>query len=193
VDLTNTTARALGGVLDRAGIKWEYDADGDIKVQHRLPRPPWVDLVFYEIAPDWSIRGQFLNARATPRAEGGVYFERPTDGSETTGPAAKVVDVYFMPELGGVGMQVHATIAPLGLARPFQIAIMPTRQQVSRIETSFPRYVGVGEGGQFFMKSGVTGSDLPEAAFVSALREGLEVGLEMFKGPFTGSAFRTSE
>lgn len=190
MDLTNTTARALGDVLNRAGISWEYDDEGDIKIEHRLPRPPWVDLVFYEVADDWSMRGHFLNARATSQADGGVYFERPAGGSATAGPAAKIVDVYFIPEPGGVSMQVHAKIQPLAVAtaRPFQIAIMPSRQQINRIERSFPRFHGVGEGGQFFMAGGAAGTNLPEDALVYVFEEALEVGLGMFEGPFTGDA-----
>lgn len=187
MDLTNTTARELGAVLDRAGIKWEYDPDGDIKVQHAVPRPPWIDLVSLEIASDWSMRGRFLNARSTLGGDGGVHFAPPADGSTTMGPAAKVVDVYFAPTPGGVNMQVHATVAPL--ERPFHLAIMPAPEQVSRVERSYPRYLGTGDLETFFMAGGATGIDLPEAALVNVLREALQVGLKLFEGPFTGRAY----
>lgn len=141
------------------------------------------------------MRGQFLNARAVPQANGLTRWEVPLGGYAPTAVAQKVVTVYLIPRPGGVGIQVHASIAPSSQPRPMHIKVIPGRDQVSRIERSYPGFVGRAEtrdgGSQFWMSGGVTGKRVDEDDLLDMLRTTFDVGLEMFDGPFTGWMYST--
>lgn len=190
MDLMNTSPQEIGSALDHAGITWSFDDDGDVRVRTRSSQQPWIDAVFYEFdvaKGDWSMRGQFLNGRAVPQSNGMTQWEVPLRGDlRPTAIAQKVVDVYLMPRSGGVGMQVHALIAPQDQPRSIHIKIAPSAEQVSRIERAFPRFVGAGDQRQYWMSGGATGAGVDEAEFTDLVREAFHVGLEMFEGPFTG-------
>lgn len=194
MDLARVTSHGIGSVLDRAGVTWTYDNDGDIRVRFRSGQQPWTDVVFYEFdaaKADFSMRGQFLNARAVPQANGMTRWEVPLGGLEPTAVAQKVVTVYLMPRPGGVGMQVHASIAPMEQPRPMHIKVIPGTQQVNRIERAFPGFVGRGDNKQYWMTGGATGTRVDEADLLDMLSQTRQVGLEMFNGPFTGWLYST--
>lgn len=189
MDLTRATSHGIGSVLDRAGVTWTYDDDGDIRVRFRSGQQPWTDVVFYEfdtVKADFSIRGQFLNARAVPQANGTTGWEVPLGGLQPTAVAQKVVTVYLIPHAGYVRVQVHAAIAPLDQARPMHIKVIPGSQQVTSIESAFPGFVGTGNSEAYWMSSAPTGTNVEEASFLALLGSARQVGLHMFDGPFTG-------
>lgn len=176
-------------MLDRAGVTWNYDNDGDIRVRFRSSQQPWTDAVFYEfdtVKADFSIRGQFLNARAVPQANGRMGWEVPRGGIQPTALAQKVVTVYLIPQAGYVRVQVHAAIAPLDQPRPMHIKVIPGRPQVTKIEETFPGFVGTGDSEAYWMSSAPTGTDVGEADFLALLRSTGQVGLHMLDGAFTG-------
>ena len=195
MDLTRASAQEIGSALDRAGVTWNYDDDGDVRVRFRSSRPPSTDLVFYEFdtaKADFSMRGQFLNGRAVPQDNGMTRWEVPLNsGHEPTAVAQKVVTVYLMPRPGSVSVQIHASIAPLAQPRPMHIKVIPGRQQVSRIERQFPGFVGTEGNTHFWMSSAVTGTHADEAEFRNLIHTTSQVGLAMFDGPFTGWMYST--
>ncbi len=189
MDLTSTTSAEIGAVLDRASIAWNYDEDGDIKVRFRSSQEPWTDLVFYEFdtsKDDWSVRGKFLGAQRTPLGDGTERWDVPRDGLKPTALAQKVVDVYLMPNPEGVGIQIHAAVAPLRQPRPMHITVVPGDQQVGSIERSYPRYVGKRSEAGFWFSGGATGLSVNEEHFIGMLREAFGIGLQMFEQEFSG-------
>lgn len=195
MDLTTATGQGIGSTLDRAGVSWSFDKDGDVRVRFRSSQQPWIDAVFYEFdtaQADFSMRGQFLNGRAVPQGNGMTSWEVPLDlGYEPTAVAQKVVTMYLMPRPGNVNVQIHAAIAPLGQQRPMHIKVVPGSTQVNKIEREYPGFVGTTGGTHFWMSCGVTGTDVDEADFVDMVRTASDVGLAMFDGPFTGWLYST--
>ena len=195
MDLTNATSQMIGSALDRAGVTWNYDGDGDIKVRFRSTEPPGTDVVFYEFdtaKADFSIRGQFLNARATRQADGATRWEVPADSvHEPTAVAQKVVTAYLMPRLGRLDIQVHASIAPLAQQRSMHLKVIPGREQISRIEKQFSGFVGTEGNTHFWMSSALSGTHVDELAFRDAIRAISLVGIAMFDGPLTGWMYST--
>ncbi|QSR30822.1 hypothetical protein CFI00_10025 [Nocardioides sp. S5] len=177
------------------GVTWSYDDDGDVRVRFRSTQPPATDAVFYEFdtaKADFSMRGQFLNARAVPQGNGTIMWEVPPDsGLEPTAVAQKVVIVYFMPRRGQMEVQIHASVAPLGQPQPMHIRVIPGDQQVRSIETEFQGFVGAHDGTQFWMSAAVTGTDVDEMQFSQLVRTTSQVGQAMFEGPFTGWMYST--
>lgn len=193
MDLTRTNSQEIGSVLDRAGVTWNYDRDGDIRVRFRAGQPPWIDTVFYEFdttRADWSMRGEFLNGRAIPQSDGTTRWEvPPTAAHSPTAVAQKVVDVYIIPAEGGLMFQIHAAIVPLK-AQPPHIKITPSAEQVGRIERQ-TGFKGVEGDRLFWLAGGYAAANVEEADFVGLVSEVGKVGLAMFDGPFTGWAFTT--
>lgn len=177
-------------MLDRAGITWIFDEDGDIRVRFRSDQQPWIDAVFYEFdtaKADWSMRGEFLGASALQQPDGTTRWEVPVrDGLRPTAVAQKVVDLYLMPRTGGVSMQIHSSIAPLDQPMPMHIKVKPGADQIARIEQAFPRFVAARDERDLWMSGGATGARVDEADFVDLVGEAFDIGLEMFRGPFTG-------
>ncbi|WP_206475283.1 hypothetical protein [Microbacterium sp. KRD172] len=189
MDLTRTTSSEIGAALDRASIAWSYDEDGDVRVRFRAAQEPWTDLVFYEFdtdKADWSVRGRFLGAQRTPLGDGSERWDAPHDGQRPTSLAHKVVDIYLIPEPGGVVIQIHAAVAPLKQPRPMHITVVPGDQQISSIERSYPRYTGKHSEAGFWFSGGATGSDVAEEYFIEMLREASGIGLKMFEYQFSG-------
>lgn len=190
LDLTSVTSREIGTALDRAGIPWSFDDDGDVQVRFRANQPPWVDAVFYEfdtVRQDFSLRGQFLNARLAPRPGGGFNLEVPlTPGQKCTAVAQKIVTIYLSPRPGGIGVQIYAAIAPLDQPRPMHIRVIPGREQVGKIERAYPGFVGRGDERSFWLGSGFGGKDVSESDFSATVRDVSLIGLQMLEGPFTG-------
>jgi hypothetical protein len=195
MDLTRATAQEIGSALDRAGVTWNYDDDGDVRIRFRSSQQPGTDAVFYEFdtaKADFSVRGQFLNAHAVPQDNGTTSWEVPLDsGHEPTAVAQKVVTVYLMPRPGRVSIQIHASIAPLAQPRPMHIKVIPGSQQVSRIEREFPGFVGAEGNTHFWMSCDVTGTSADETEFRNLIRTVSQVGMAMFDGPFTGWIYST--
>lgn len=198
MNLTRATSHEIGSALDRAGVTGSYDDDGDIRVRFRSSQQPWTDVVFYEfdaVKADFSMRGQFLNGRAVPQANGMTRWEVPFGGLQPTAVAQKVVTVFLMPRPGAVGIQIHASIAPAQQPDPMHIKLVPGRDQVSRIESAFPGFVGRAEtrdgSSQFWMSGGVIGKRVDEDDLLDMLCTTFDVGLEMFEGPFTGWMYTT--
>jgi hypothetical protein len=195
MNLTHATARDIGSVLDRAGITWTYDDEGDIRVRFRSNQPPGTDAVFFEFdttKTDFSMRGQFLNGRAVAQDNGEIRWEVPLDaGHEVTAIAQKVVTAYLMPRPGMVNVQIHAAIAPLGYAHPMHIKVIPGSQQVSKIEREFPGFLGAKSNTHFWMSTAVEGAHVEETQFLSFIRTISQVGHAMFEGPFTGWMYST--
>ena len=194
VDLTRATAQELGSALDRVGVTWSYDDEGDIRFRFRSNQPPGTDVVFYEfdtVKADFSMRGQFLNGRPIPQGNGMTLWEAPLDSDyEPTAVAQKVVTVYLMPRPGSVRIQIHASIQPLGQPRPMHIKLIPGSRQVSRIEMESPGFVGMEGNRQFWMSGGVTGT-VDEAGIRGLIQTTSQVGYAMFDGPFTGWMYST--
>ncbi|GEM_PF-3453692 len=189
MDLTGTTSTQIGEVLDRANIAWNYDEDGDIKVRFRSSQEPWTDLVFFEFdtsKADWSVRGYFLGAQPTPLGDGTERWDAPRDSVTPTALAQKVVDVYLIPKPEGVGIQIHAAVAPLRQPHPMHITLVPGSQRVRSIERSYPRYVGMHSEEGFWFSGGATGSSVAEAHFIEMLLEASAIGLKMFEHQFSG-------
>ncbi|WP_027862590.1 hypothetical protein [Marmoricola sp. URHB0036] len=195
MDLTRGNAQEIGSALDRAGVTWNYDDDGDVRVRFRSSQPPGTDAVFYEFdtaKANFSIRGRFLNARAVPDENGMTMWEVPLDsGHEPTAVAQKVVTVYLMPRPGSVSVQIHASIAPLDQPRPMHIKVIPGSQQVSRIERQFSGFVGTEGNTHFWMSSAVARTHVDEMQFRNMIQITSQVGLAMFDGPFTGWLYST--
>jgi hypothetical protein len=192
MDLTRATSLLeIGPALDHAGMTWSYDDDGDVRIRFRSGQQPWIDVVFYRFdAQDFSMRGQFLNGRAVPQANGMTRWEVPLESGHTpTAVAQKVVTIYLMPRPGGVSVQIHAAIAPLEQPRPMHIKIRPEDRQVSRIEKDFPGFVRAGDSKQVWMSTRVGGTRVAETDFCDMVMTAAEVGLAMFDGPFTGWLF----
>lgn len=191
MDLTRATAQEIGSVLDRAGVTWNYDDDGDVRVRFRGRHQ--TDAVFYEFdtaKADFSVRGQFLNARAVPQGNGMTRWEVPLDsGHEPTAVAQKVVTVYLMPRPGSVRVQIYASIAPLDQPRPMHIKVIPGSLQVNRIEREYPGFVGREGNRNFWMSSGLKGTRVDEMEFCNMVGTLSLVGFDMFDGPFTGWAY----
>lgn len=186
MDLTRATSRGIGSVLDRAGVTWTYDDDGDIRVRFRSRQQPWTDVVSYQLTADFSLRGQFLNGRAVPQANGMTRWEVDRGHLQPSAVAQKVVTVYLIPHAGYVRVQVHAAIAPLDQPRPMHIKVIPGSQQVSRIERAFPGFIGTGDSKAYWMSGAPTGTHVEEQDFLALLSTARQVGLDMFDGPFTG-------
>lgn len=187
MDLTRATGEGIGSTLDRSGLTWSFDKDGDVQVAFRSSRQPWTDAVFYQLdTTDWRVRGQFLNARAVPQGNGMTSWEvSPDRGSKPTAVARKVVTMYLMPRPGHVLVQIHARIEPL--EQPIEIrGITPESAQLGKIERDYPGFVGRTGDRQFWMSCGVTGTDVDEYDFLDMVARGRDVGLAMFDGPFTG-------
>ena len=195
MDLTHTTSQDLGSALSRVGVTWVYDDDGDIRIRFRSGEQPWIDVVFYEFDAakvDFSMRGQFLNGRAVPQGDGMTRWEVSTaDGLQPTAVAQKVVTVYLMPRSGGVGAQIHASIAPLDQPRPMHIKVIPGSEQVSMIERAFPGFLGRGDNKHFWISGGLTGCHVGDAELLDMLRTMFQIGLQMFDGPFAGWLYST--
>jgi hypothetical protein len=194
MDLTRATAQELGSALDRVGVTWSHDDDGDIRYRFRSNQPPGTDAVFYEfdtVKGDFSLRGQFLNGSAIPQGNGTTLWKVPLDSDyEPTAVAQKVVTVYLMPRPGSVRIQIHAAVKPLNQPRPMHIKLIPGSRQVSRIEMEFPGFVGVEGNRQFWMSAGVTGT-VDEAVIQGLIQTTSQVGYAMFDGPFTGWMYST--
>lgn len=194
LDLTRATAQELGSALDRVGVTWSYDEDGDIRYRFRSNQPPGTDIVFYEfdtVKADFSMRGQFLNGRAIPQGNGMTLWTAPLDSDyEPTAVAQKVVTVYLMPRPGCVRIQIHASIQPLDQPRPMHIKLIPGSRQVSRIEMEYPGFVGAEGNTHFWMSAGVTGT-VDEASIRDLIQTTSQVGYAMFDGPFTGWMYST--
>lgn len=195
LDLTRTTPREIGAALDRVGMTWTYDNDGDVRFRTRSSQQPWTDPVFYEFdstSTNFRMRGQFLEGRRVSQGNGGVNWEVSLDqGYRPTAIAQKVVTVYFIPRPGGVRLQIHAAVAPLSQARPMHIQIIPGREQVARIERKYRGFVGTEQTGpdgtkQLWMSGAVAGKQADDSEFLDLIRTLSSVGLEMFDGPFTG-------
>ncbi len=138
------------------------------------------------------MRGQFLNGRAMPQGNGMTQWEVPlTAGLNPTAVAQKVVTVYLMPRLGGVSVQIHASVAPMNQPRPMHIKVIPGIQEVSKIERVFPGFVGKGDSKRFWVSSGFTGTQVDEENLLDMLRTTFDVGLHMFEGQFTGWMYST--
>ena len=193
MDLTRTTSQEIGSALDRAGVAWSYDDDGDVRIRFRSGQQPWIDAVFYEfdaVKQDFSIRGQFLKGHAIPQGNGTTRWEVPLgSGHAPTAVAQKVVTIYLTPRPDGISVQVHASIAPLEQPRPMHIKIRPGSQQVSKIEKEFLGFVGTGDSKQFWMSTRMRGTRVPEMNFCDMVITVSEAGLAMFDGPFTGWLF----
>lgn len=194
LNLTQTTSREIGAAFDRVGMTWSYDSDGDVRFRTRSSQQPWTEPVFYEFdatSTNFRMRGQFLEGRRIPHANG-VNWEVSLDqGYQPTAIAQKVVTVYFSPGRGSVRLQIHAAIVPLSQARVMHIQILPGREQVARIERRYPGFVGTeqtGPGGtkQLWMSGAVAGQQSDDSEFVDLIQTISTVGLEMFDGPFTG-------
>lgn len=152
--LTRATSQEVGQALDRLGVIWSFDRDGDVRVAHQSNKQPWVDAAFYEFdvaKADFSMRGEFLHARFETLPDGMIQWELPADGPEPTAIARKIVSLYLMPRPEGVVVQVHATIESLAPARPIRIKLIPGGEQVSNIERTFPGFLGVSAGKNFWM------------------------------------------
>lgn len=189
MDLTTATGEAIGSTLDRSGLTWSFDKDGDVRVRFQSSRQPWTDAVFYQLdTTDWRMRGQFLNARAVPQGNGMTSWEvSPDGGYQPTAVARKVVTLYLMPRPGHVLAQIHAKIVPLDRQHPMEIkGITPGSAQLGKIERDYPGFVGKTGDRQFWMSCGVTGTDAAEADFLDMVARARDVGLAMFDGPFTG-------
>lgn len=188
--LEGATPHQIGSALDRAGVTWSFDDHGDIRVRFRSGQQPWIDAVFYEFfsTPDGrlSIRGQFLNGRAVPEANGRTRWEVPVNGSLPTAVAQKVVTVYLMPRPGALAIQIHAAIAPLEQPRPMHIRINPGDDQLGRIERTFPGFSRRWNNDECWMSGQATGGRVDEETLLSLLGTTRRVGLEMFDRPFTG-------
>jgi len=145
---------------------------------------------------DFSMRGQFLNGRPVPEGNGMTRWEVSLDGGHRpTAVAQKVLTVYLMPGVGGVGVQIHAAVAPLDQRRPMHIKIIPGSDQVGRIEREFPGFTGAAEtrngGSQFWMSGRISGTNVDDADLIDIIRMTFRVGLQMFDGPFTGWFYAT--
>lgn len=195
LDLMRTTSREIGAALDRVGMAWSYDNDGDVRFRTRSGQQPWIDPVFYEFdstSTNFRMHGRFLKGRAIPQGNGEIKWEVPLDqGYRPTAIAQKVVTVYFIPRAGGVRLQIHAAVAPLSQARPMHIRIIPGSAQVARIERKYPRFVATEQTGpdgtkQFWMSGAVAGRQIDDAELLDLIRTLSSLGLEMFEGPFTG-------
>lgn len=195
MNLTRATAQEIGSALDRAGVTWSYDDDGDVRVRFRSSQPPGIDAVFYEFdtaKQDFSVRGRFLNGRAVPQGNGTSTWEVPLDSEhEPTAVAQKVVTVYLTPRPGSMSIQIHASIAPLAQSRPMHIKVIPGSQQVGRIEREFPGFTGTAGATHFWMSSAITGTNVDETEFRNVVQATSQVGLAMFDGPFTGWLYST--
>jgi hypothetical protein len=194
VDLTSTTSSEIGAALDRIGVTWSYDLDGDILLRFRLSEQPWVDAVFYEfdtLLADFSMRGEFLNANFVPLGDGTTRCEVPSGVRQMTAVAQKLLNVYLTPRDGGVSVQIHGSFESFAPARPIRIKVIPGSRQVSSIERAFPGFVGRGDGKEFWMASGISGTQIADADLLEFLRLAFKVGLQMFEGPFTGWAQKT--
>lgn len=197
MDLGYATADEIGSALDRIGVGWSFDKDGDVQIRFRRGDSPWTDVVFYEFdtdKQDFSMRGYFLNARAVPQGNGTTNWEVLDHlAHKATAVAQKVVTVYLMPRRGMLAVQIHASVAPLNQPRPMHIKVVPNSTQVSRIERDYRGFVGRGDSKQFWIAGEVEveGGVVSESALRSLLRTLFEVGRSMFDGPFTGWLFAT--
>jgi hypothetical protein len=195
VGLESATSHQICSALDRAGVTWSLDDDGDIRVRFRSGQQPWTDAVFYEFfdTPDGrlSIRGQFLNGRAVQEGNGRTRLEVPSDGPLPTAVAQKVVTVYLMPRRGALALQIHAAIAPLGQPRPMHIRINPGNDQLGRIERTFPGFSRRWGNDECWMSGEVTGGHVDEETLLDLLGTARQVGLEMFDHAFTGWMYGT--
>lgn len=191
MDLTRTTSGEIGAALDRIGVTWSYDLDGDILVRFRLAEQPWVDAVFYEfdtVKADFSMRGEFLNANFVPLGDGTTRCEVPSGSRGLTAVAQKLLNVYLTPRAGGMSVQIHGSFESFAPARPIRIKVMTGSLQVSRIERAFPGFVGRGDGKEFWIASGVSGTQIADTDLLEFIRTAFKIGLQMFEGPFTGWA-----
>ncbi|MDE0547517.1 hypothetical protein [Microbacterium sp. C7(2022)] len=195
MDLNSATADEIGSALDRMGLSWNFDKDGDVRVRFRRGDSPWTDVVFYEFdsaRQDFSMRGYFLNARAVPQGNGKTNWE-VADGlaHKATAVAQKVVTVYLMPRQGGLKVQIHASVAPLNQPRPMHIKVVPNSTQISRIERDYPGLVGRGDSEQSWIAGEFEGTLVSDSDLRSLLGTLVEAGRCMFEGPFTGWLFAT--
>ncbi|AQX81543.1 hypothetical protein BWO91_17640 [Plantibacter flavus] len=196
MDLASVSAREIGEALDRIGVTWSYDNDGDIRVRFRSGDHPWTDVVYYELQQDYSIRGEFLNGRAVPQGNGMTQWEVPLDVEhQPTAIAQKVVTVYLTPRHGGVTVQIHAAVSPLNQPRPIHIKVIPGSKQVSSIQDAFPGYVGKeerrGDSSQFWLSVGLNGTRVDDADLLFLVKRTFSIGLRMFDGPFSGWLYST--
>ena len=137
--------------------RWTYDDDGDVRFRVQSSQQPWVDAVFYELDPvraDFSVRGLFLDGKATPQGDGTSRWEVSLESGHTpTAVARKIVTVYFMPRPGSVSVQIHASFVPTPSPRPMRVKLIPQAEQIRRIEREFPGFVGAGDETNFWMSA----------------------------------------
>lgn len=158
----------------------------------RVNQQPWIAPVFYELDQSWQARGQFLDGNLVSHAaSGGTTWEIPTGQAHNpTDIANKVLTFYFMPRPGGLLIQVHGAIAPLGQP-DLRIRVVPSVGQAEHIERTNPGYrikreVKPNGTTQFFLMTAFTGR-ADHDNFIELVRSVADVGLEMFDGPFTGA------
>lgn len=192
IDLARATASEVGAALDSAGIGWTYDADGDVQMRMRVNQQPWIAPVFYELDQSWQARGQFLEGNLVSHpASNGTTWEIPRGQAHNpTDIANKVLTFYFMPRPGGLLIQVHGAIAPLGQP-DLRIRVVPSAAQAEHIERNNPSYRVKREvkpdGTTHFFLMTAFNVRVDHANFIELVRSVADVGLEMFDGPFTGA------
>ncbi|TPW73189.1 hypothetical protein [Schumannella sp. 10F1B-5-1] len=181
-----TSASSVGAALDRVGIAWSCNADGDILVRLRRPEPQWIDAVFYEITPGYSIRGEFLDATTVEEPDGTTRWEVSPYGPAPTGLTQRIANLYVMPKPEGLGVQAHGSIEGLPPARPIRIKLIPGRPQIDRIEPNYPGLVGRGDSNGFWIGSGIQGSRMEDAELLHFVQMMFQASMLMFDGEFTG-------
>jgi len=181
--------------LDRLGITYIEDDDGDVMIRTRSDSPGWIDAVYFEFdsgQADFSIRGEFLNAHASPRGDGSTLWQVPVSvGRTPTAIAQKVVTVYLMPRSDQLLVQVHAAVAPLSSPRPLHLRIAPSASQVDCIRRSFDGMSAKTDGTQFWMMARLRALAVDDRAVLELVQAMFEVGRLMFDGPFTGWMYQS--
>lgn len=190
MDLRNTNASELGDALDRLGLSWSLDNDGDICIRFRSLEEGGTDAVFYEfdtVKQDFSITGRFLNGRVTQLPDGSQQWSiLRTSGLEPTAIAQKVTTLFFMPRAGRLAFQIHAAIVPLGVAAPINISVIPTDEQLQRIQIVLPG-VSVQRGnGELWLTGALSVPHATDESLRSFIQSAAAAGKKMFSDRFTG-------
>ena len=174
-------------------MTWTYDQDGDVRFRTRSSQQPWTQPVFYEFDPssvNFMLRGRFLEGKRIRQPDGTALWDVPAQGHRPTAVAQKVVTVFFTPGHGGLRLQVHAAVA-VTKPQPMHLQVVPSKEQIARIERGFPGFNGVEQTGpdgtkQAWMATLVKHNGATDEQFRSLIERASSVGLSMFDDTFTG-------
>lgn len=193
LNFSRATPQDIGAVLDRLGMTWTYDQDGDVRFRTRSSQQPWTEPVFYEFDPNsanFMLRGQFLEGKRIHQSDGTAIWDVPAQAHRPTDVAQKVVTVFLTPGHGGLRLQIHAAVA-VTKPQPMHLRVVPSIEQIARIERGFPGFNGVEQTGpngtkQAWMATLVKHNGATDEQFRGLIERASSVGLYMFDGPFTG-------